>query len=160
MKKKMRQRVKATVKRGFIMRFCEEETWEEELEQMKPGEELVDGDAVPYYMETDDGTPWPEYYPLFAPIDGPRIFRVVEKKCKTERIKLPWEKYTVDNRPSEIDKYIVMFEYQGDLGLSRYLWVADWNGKEFKDYAGCNDIKKGARVTHFVREPLHPEYPK
>lgn len=54
-----------TVKKGFITRFSKEEFWEEEVVLLPPGIELVDGDAIPYYIE-NDGILY-EYYSHFAP---------------------------------------------------------------------------------------------
>lgn len=88
---------------------------------------------------------------------------VEESKSAFERIQMRqyngygipvdcWKKYEIDNKPDDIGKYVVVLEHQGDLGLSTYLWAVDWNGEEFKDYAGCDDIKKGAKVKYFAKE--------
>jgi hypothetical protein len=61
----MRQKIKATVVRGFITRFVKETEWEEELYPMAPGAELVDGDAVSYYVQREDGK-FHECYDYYA----------------------------------------------------------------------------------------------
>lgn len=100
----MGKRIKAIVKKGFITRFSYEDFWEEVLEQVSPGEELVDADAVPHYMETDDGSPWPEYYGWYAPKDGPRVFCVVrateKEKKKLENCSKDWVNLTAMIGPS------------------------------------------------------------
>lgn len=42
-----------TVVKGFIARFMHEDEWSEELIEHEG--DLVDGDAIPYYVQGDDG---------------------------------------------------------------------------------------------------------
>lgn len=62
-----------------------------------------------------------------------------------------WLKYP-ENIPTSQDKCIVIIEYQGDLGLSRYLWCAWHDGEKFRDYAEDNDLSRGAKVKYFIEE--------
>src|SRR6478736_3531056 len=58
-----------TVKRGFIMRYNDQEFWDEVLYLVPRGAQLFDPDAFPYYIDNDDGTPFVEYYGHYAPYD-------------------------------------------------------------------------------------------
>lgn len=62
-----RAKVNRLVKRGYITRFSSEEFWHQDLWVFFPGEELPDGDAIPYYI--DNGSYLVEYYGLKAPKD-------------------------------------------------------------------------------------------
>lgn len=57
-----REVVRRPVRRGHITRFSKEREWLQWLVRMRPGEECVDGDAVPYYSEPNDGGPLVEFY--------------------------------------------------------------------------------------------------
>lgn len=54
-------RVKAVVVRGFITRYCREESWEAELVALPPGVVAQDADAVCHYVKGEDGRFY-EYY--------------------------------------------------------------------------------------------------
>lgn len=58
--------IMGTIRRGFIMRFSPTEQWVSRLVPVLVGEELVDGDAVPYYVQGVDGI-FREYYDSYAP---------------------------------------------------------------------------------------------
>lgn len=57
------------VRRGHIMRFHPEEFFQERLIALKPGAELYDADAIPYYIDDGSGNPLCEYYGRRAPED-------------------------------------------------------------------------------------------
>ncbi len=63
---KVLNRIKATVVKGYITRYCGEEEWEEFLIEIPQGCQLVDGDAIPYYLKREDGKFY-EYYGHYAP---------------------------------------------------------------------------------------------
>ncbi len=63
---KILNRVKATVVRGYITRYIREEEWEDFLIEIPLGCQLVDGDAIPYYLKKEDGKFY-EYYGHYAP---------------------------------------------------------------------------------------------
>lgn len=69
-----------------------------------------------------------------------------------------WNKYP-ENKPTKDGTCIVILYFQNDLGLSKYTWCVDWNEDQqrFRDFAGCNDIKKGAQVKYFMEEPNYPQ---
>lgn len=58
--------IKGTVCRGFINRFLKEEEWIEELVILPQHVNLIDGDAIPYYLKAEDGKFY-EYYGNKAP---------------------------------------------------------------------------------------------
>lgn len=58
-----------TVKRGFVMRYMDEEFWDEELYLIPKGAELFDSDCVPYYVDYGDGEPLQETYAHYASYD-------------------------------------------------------------------------------------------
>ena len=62
--------------RGYITRFSPREEWEAELEQISEGEELVDADAIPYYVKRDDGK-FVECYQRHSTKDNP-AYRVAD----------------------------------------------------------------------------------
>ena len=62
--------------RGFITRFSREAEWEERLEPVPVGEELVDGDAIPYYRRRQDGK-FVENYAMYSTKEVP-AYRVVD----------------------------------------------------------------------------------
>jgi len=69
-----------------------------------------------------------------------------------------WKKYP-EEQPSDFGKYIAILRFHGDLGVVEYVWCVYWNNvtKEFEDFTGCSDIRKGAKVIYFIEEPYHPK---
>lgn len=59
-------RVRGTVVKGYITRYCKELEWEDTLVEIPAKFQLVDGDALPYYLKRDDGKYY-EYYGYYAP---------------------------------------------------------------------------------------------
>ncbi len=59
-------RVRGTVVKGYITRYCQELEWEDTLVEIPSKYQLVDGDALPYYLRRDDGKFY-EYYGYYAP---------------------------------------------------------------------------------------------
>jgi hypothetical protein len=68
--------IKGIVKRGYITRMLSETEWEEELVPIPHGFQLVDGDAIPYYIKNDDGK-FSEYYAHFAP-EGKTVYLPID----------------------------------------------------------------------------------
>ncbi len=60
------KRVLGTVVKGYITRYCQESEWEETLIELPENIQLVDGDAIPYYLKKEDGKYY-EYYGFYAP---------------------------------------------------------------------------------------------
>lgn len=56
------------------------------------------------------------------------------------------------NKPKHETKCLVELHYQSDLGLQKFMWCVYWDGSEFRDYGGNNDIKEGAKVKWFIEE--------
>jgi hypothetical protein len=63
----MLEKIKGIVKKGFITRFNKEDEWEENIIEFTE-RELIDSDAIPYYVRTSDGK-FAEYYGYFHPTD-------------------------------------------------------------------------------------------
>jgi hypothetical protein len=61
--------IKVMVQRGYNMRFHPEPEFEVILEEMSPGEELVDGDVIPYYYQDSIDHKFYEYYGYVVPND-------------------------------------------------------------------------------------------
>lgn len=68
-------------------------------------------------------------------------------------VMLHWKSYP-ENRPSDCGKCLVELHYQSDLGLNKYLWLVNWNciNSTWEDFAGCDDIQKGAIVRRFIED--------
>jgi hypothetical protein len=59
-------RVRGIVVKGYITRYSRESEWEDTLIELPNNIELVDGDAIPYYLKKEDGKYY-EYYGFQAP---------------------------------------------------------------------------------------------
>lgn len=68
--------MKAIVVRGFITRYCQEIEWEVDLVEARLEDLQADGDAIPFYVEGNDGK-YHEYYEYEFPSDGRKVY--VEK---------------------------------------------------------------------------------
>ncbi len=60
------KRIKGVVVKGYITRYSEEAEWESILIEIPYESQLVDGDAIPYYLQKEDGKFY-EYYGHYAP---------------------------------------------------------------------------------------------
>lgn len=68
--------VKGIVCKGYITRFLKEEEWEDDLVCLPLDADLIDGDALPYYLKAKDGKFY-EYYGHKAP-KGERAYISLE----------------------------------------------------------------------------------
>lgn len=55
--------ITGTVVRGYITRFAPDEEWVAVLTEFD-GDELVDGDVIPYYVQGEDG----KFYEYVCPV--------------------------------------------------------------------------------------------
>ena len=77
-----------------------------------------------------------------------------DKSRQVERlVRLNWKSYP-DEKPLYCGKCLVELHSQGDLGLNKYLWFANWNyiEKKWEDFFGCNDIESGTVVKRFIED--------
>lgn len=68
--------VTGVVCRGYITRFLKETEWNDELVALPENSDLIDGDAIPYYLKGEDGK-FHEYYGYKAP-EGMRAYISLE----------------------------------------------------------------------------------
>ena len=64
--------MRGVVVRGYIMRYCKEEEWTADLEEATQDSLESCGDAIPHYVEADDGKFY-EYYGRKIP-EGKKVF--------------------------------------------------------------------------------------
>lgn len=65
-KGKVLKKITGVVVKGYITRYSSEAEWEDVLIEIPSESQLVDGDAIPYYLQKEDGKFY-EYYGHYAP---------------------------------------------------------------------------------------------
>lgn len=59
--------IRGIVCKGYITRYLKEDEWEEKLVALPLNAKLVDGDAIPYYLQNKEDGKFYEYYGHEAP---------------------------------------------------------------------------------------------
>lgn len=86
-----------------------------------------------------------------APLGDPNMTELKARSNGNASYKEKWRAFP-GNKPKHETKCLVELHYQSDLGLQKFMWCVYWDGSEFRDYGGNNDIKEGAKVKWFIEE--------